>query len=373
MQEHPVLESPPNPIATLDGHEYNYFVGVGYLGFQGHPAIIEAANEAMKKYGMGSGTSRSGYGNNPVLLKVEELVAKFMGTESSLYFVSGYFGNSILLMYLKDQFDYVLMDQNAHYSIQEAGILSQKPILTYQHGDSSDLSRVIKNNVAKNKIPLLITDGVFPITGEIPPLPEYINALEYCDNFLLCVDDAHAFGVVGPNARGSFDHFGITGKQFYSSGTLSKAFGTLGGTIAHSRQFIADLKQKSHFFKGSSPPATPVAGAAVKALEIVMADDFAWIKKLRCNVRFIKKVVLDLGFDIPDNEVPIFCLSSRPDIDYKKLHAQLVNEGYLGYYVPPDHYTGAPPNGGIRFAVFANHSQEQLNRLAELLKRFISK
>lgn len=365
-----VMESAPGPRAVINGREVDYFCGCGYLSLQNHPELIRAACEALKKYGMASATSRSGFGNNPVLLEVEERASEFFGTESSLYYVSGYLGNSILLQGLRDEYDVIFVDRESHYSVIDGASVTHKPVVFFAHLDPENLRKKIRQTLKTSERPLVICDGVFPVSGEVSPLPEYLEVLKEYEGRIVCVDDAHAIGVIGEKGRGSFEYFGLKGEGLYFSGTLSKAAGGHGGIIAGDRGFIEKLKEKSQIPDASSPPSTAVAAATAKALEIMLREP-GLMKKLRDNVAYAKKGFRDLGFETGDSPVPIICLHSRKGVDLKALQLSLFERRIAVFYVAPGTYSSVPQSGAIRIAIFSSHSRGQIDRLLEEIKNFL--
>jgi len=365
-----LMESAPGPKTIIDGKEVDYFCGCGYYALQGHPELIQAACEAAKKYGISSATSRSGYGNNPVLLEVEKLASEFFGTESAIYYVSGYLGNSILLQGLEDQYDIIFVDKESHYSVMDGASLVNKPIVQFSHLDGENLRKKIKKHLKPSKKPLLICDGIFPVSGEISPIHEYLMILEEFDEFYICVDDAHATGVIGEKGRGTFEYFGLKDERLYSCWTLSKALGGHGGIIAGKREFIKKLKEKSNIPFASSAPPTPAAAASAKALEILSKNP-ELRKKLWVNVAYAKKGLRNIGFALNDTPVPIICLHSKEILNLEALQRHLLEKGIAVLYVPEKSYSSVPENGAIRVAIFSSHTKDQIDRLIEEIKRFL--
>lgn len=357
-----VMKSAPGAKTIVNGKKVDYFCGCGYFALQGHPELIKAACEAAKKYGIASTTSRSGYGNNPVLLDVEKKAAEFFQVESVLYFVSGYVGNIILLQGLADQYDIVFTDQESHYSVKDGVAIVNKPAVVFKHLDPEDLRKKLRKHIKPRQRPLLICDGIFAMTGALAPTPEYLEILQQYEQFLLCVDDAHAVGVVGEKGTGTFEHFGLTSDRLYSCGTLSKAMGGHGGIIPGKAEFIETLKQNSNIFYSSSGTPTPSAAATAKALEIVMNDP-SLRRKLWGNVAYAKKRFSEIGFDLGDSPVPILCLHSADGVDFKTIQKNLWEKDIAVFYIAPGSYTGAPEGGSLRIAINAAHSHEQIDRL----------
>ena len=364
-----VMESAPGPRTRINGRDVDYFCGCGYLNLHSHPEVIQAACEAVKTYGLGSATSRTGHGSNPPLLEVEERAARFFGTEAALYFVSGYLGNSIILQGLRHEYDVVFLDDESHYSVSDGVSLSNKRSVTFAHCDPEDLRSRMRENLRPEEVPLIICDGIFPISGEISPLPEYAGILESHERGFLVVDDAHATGILGGRGRGTFEHFGLTGDNLLFSGTLSKAMGAFGGIIPGEEGFIGSLKDNSKIPSASSAPPTPAAAAAARALEI-LSNEPRLRERLLANVSRAKQGLRGLGFEIQDNPVPIICLHGR-GLDLKGMEQRLFEDDIAVLYVPGGGYSSVPEGGAIRIAIFSSHSEEQIERLVARIAEFV--
>ena len=356
------MESAPNARTIINGREMDYFCGTGYFGLQGHPALIKAASEATEKYGIGSATSRAGYGNNPVILDVEKKAAEFFGTESALYYVSGYLGNAILLQGLSPEYDVIFADSESHYSVFDGAAIARKPVVTFAHCNPDDLKEKLHSELKPSQIPLVISDGVFPTSGVIAPLHQYDEILSHYDQSILCVDDAHATGVMGDKGHGTLEYCQVEGERRYASGTLSKALGGHGGIITGTTAFIELLKQHSHIPYSTSSTPIPAAAASVKALEILRLQP-ALRQQLWDNVAYAKNAFHRIGFnDIPDTPVPIICLSPK-GADLPKLQQRLYEQGMVVHYVPGGSYTSVPKAGAIRIAIFSSHTSAQIDSL----------
>lgn len=362
-----VMGSAPNARAVIDGREVDYFCGTGYFGLHGNEALVNAACDATRQYGLGSATSRAGYGNNPVLLEVEERAARFFQAESSIYYLSGYMGNAILLQGLAAQYDVIFMDSDSHYSVIDGAAMANKPVIHFQSRDPEDLKRKLATELKPSQRPLVICDGIYPSDGAIAPLREYDEVLSNYDNTLLLTDDAHAVGVIGEKGHGSFEYCGLQGPTLYTSGTLSKAFGGFGGVIAGSQELITTLKANANVLKAASPPPVPAAAATAKALELV-TNQPEIRQQLWDNVKYTKDAFRALGFDnIPGTPVPVVALSPK-GIELSKLQQELSDQGVVTAYMPGGFYTGVPESGLIRFSIFATHSKAQIDRLVDAIK-----
>jgi len=364
-----IMESAPGPKTIINGQEMDYFCGCSYYSLHGHPELIRAAQEAVARYGIGSATSRSGYGNNPVLLRVEELASTFFGSEASLYFVSGYLGNSILLQGLKELYDIIFVDQESHYSVKDGILMADKPFVLFRHLDPQNLEEKIREELKPGQRPLVICDGVFPVSGEISPLPDYLEVLRNYENSFLCVDDAHAIGVLGEQGRGTFEYFGVKEEKAYFSGTLSKAIGGHGGIIPGRKDFIEKLKSNSNIPYASSATPTGAAAATARALEMFLEHP-EMREKLRENVNYAREKLRNLGFEVAQSPVPIICLFSK-EINLEQLQLYLWSKKIAVLYVPGGSYSSVPETGALRIAIFSNHTREQIDRLVDEINLFI--
>jgi len=375
----PVMQSPPGPETVIDGQRYLYFGGTGYLGLAGHMEVIEAACEAVRRYGLHTATSRSGFGNNPPTLEVERRAAEFFGQEAAFYFSSGYVGNHILIQALAGRFDVVFADAAAHYSLEEAARLSGQPVTRFQHADPDDLQRLLQQQRRPNERPLVLTDGVFSAGGDIAPLDQYVETLSRYEGASLLVDDAHGFGTLGDNGRGTLEHFGLWGPSVNSAarpagpglfvvGTLSKALGGFGGILVGSDEFVRQTRASSHYFDGASAPPSPVAGATAKALEIVIREP-QLRARLRENVLCLRQGLRGLGLTATDSPSPVVGLAVGDARNMQRLHRALKEQGILVPYFAT--YSGTGKEGLLRIAVCAAHTSAMLQRLLSELARIV--
>ncbi|MGE5602061.1 MAG: aminotransferase class I/II-fold pyridoxal phosphate-dependent enzyme, partial [Nitrososphaerales archaeon] len=196
-----LMESAPGARTLINGRWRDYFSGTGYLGLQGHPDLVATAAHALQQYGLTTGTSRGGYGEHPAFHAVEAAGARFFAQERSLYTVSAYLGSGVLLQGLAGEYERVYLDAAAHFSVREAAAASGAPVHKYRHCDPASLKEVLAQTLGPRERPILLTDGVFPISGEIAPLADYRCLLAEFDGSILCVDDAHATGVIGSQGR----------------------------------------------------------------------------------------------------------------------------------------------------------------------------
>lgn len=361
-----IMESAPGAEAVINGKKCIYFGGTGYFGLQNNPEVIQAGIEAFKKFGVHIATSRTGFGNNPVLLEAEKKIAEFFGTEDAVYFPSGYLSNIVLVQMLADEYDAIFIDETAHFSIRDAIYSARKPVFSFRHRDPNDLRKQLRDNLKPGDIPLLMTDGVFPTFGLIAPVPDYIKALEPY-NGIMCLDDAHAVGHLGSNGRGTYDYYGVRSDRLHFAGTLSKAFGGYGGFVPASRKLIDKVRASVGVYSGATPTPTPIAAATIKAIELVRKHP-EWREKLRKNTALGKDGMKKLGFEMNDTPIPIITWTLKSAEMMKKVQHELWSRGIAVAYLK---YVGAPAGGVLRASIFSTHSEEHIRRLLAELKKLL--
>jgi len=365
------MQSPLGPRVVIGGRERDYFSGTGYLGLQNHPLTVQAAVDAIQRYGMATGTSRGGYGDHDIYDALEAEARRFFDADQALYYPSGYLSAAVIAQGLRDRYERIFIDESSHYSVWDGARLTGKPIVAFRHCDAQSLAECLRRELRPRERPLVLTDGIFPISGEIAPLDDYQQVLRGYPDAWLCLDDAHATGVLGPYGRGTLDHFGIfsgslpgdegasAGIHFVAGHTLSKAIGGYGGLIAGSEALIEEIKGKSRVYIGASPTPLPIAAATRQAL--VLAGDKSLRERLRINVMHARSGLRKLGWPLDDSPVPILCLGARPGIDLGRLKAALFDRDLCVAHVTG--YSSTPPGGALRIAIFATHTIEQIDQL----------
>lgn len=359
-----VFTSPLGARIWIEGRERDYFSGTGYLGLQNHPRVQQAAIETIQRYGMATGTSRGGFGEHAVYDALEEQARLFFGSQAVLYFTSGYLGALILAQGLRERYERIFVDAWSHFSILDAARLAGKPLHTFQHLDSVDLAAQMQTHLLAGERPLVLSDGVFPISGEIAPVPDYLPLVKRYGG-LLVLDDAHAYGALGAQGRGTLDHWQIEDENCLTCGTLSKALGGFGGVIPASKDVLEELERNSRIYTASSPLPLPVASAAACALEIARTQP-ELRERLRQNVRLARAGLRAAGWPVEESLVPIICLRKQEGLDLEKIKNRLYENGICIAHVRT--YSSTPPGGALRIAIFATHSKDQIQRLVESLK-----
>ncbi len=361
------FQSPVGPRVRIGGRERDYFSGTGYLGLQSHPAVLQAALDTLLEYGLSTATSRGGYGEHAAYDRLAEAVRTFFGAEDSLYYASGYLGTIILAQGLRDHYEQVFIDEACHFSVFDAARISGKPVTTFRHLDAADLAARCREKLQPGERPLVMSDGLFPISGELAPVPDYLPVVEEFDG-LIALDDAHAAGAIGAHGRGTLDFWSVNNSRCYSACTLSKALGGYGGLIADTSERIAELDRNSRVYVAASPTPLPVTAAAAKALTLAHQEPERRAR-LWQNVARARTGLRSLGWDLPDLPVPIICLRVRPGLDFAKIKDALFEQDICIAHVK--NYSSTPAGGALRIAIFATHTEEQIDRLVAALRKLV--
>src|SRR5208337_1481191 len=291
----------------VDGKKVLMFCSNNYLGLSNHPKLKEAAINAVRSHGAGSGSVRAIAGNMDLHVQLEKRLAKFKEAEASLVYQTGFAANSGLIPQLVGKEDIIISDELNHGSIIDGVRLSHAEKGVYKHGDMGDLQHVLeeseKHRPSYRRI-LIVTDGVFSMDGDIAPLDKIAN-LGAEHGAMVYVDDAHGEGVLGEGGRGIVSHFKLKRDEVHvEMGTFSKAFGVVGGHISGSRDLVnfAYNKSRTWLLSGSHPPA--VVAAATAAIGVLESEP-QHVERLWTHTRRFKKAMKDLGFDIGKSETPI--------------------------------------------------------------------
>ncbi|SHE86114.1 glycine C-acetyltransferase [Marinitoga hydrogenitolerans DSM 16785] len=363
-------------IRTLDGAQGAWFEVDGkkvlnlcsnnYLGFANYERLKKAAIKAIEKYGVGPGAVRTIAGTMNIHQQLEKELAEFKKTEATLVVQSGFNANQAVIPAITTAEDAILSDELNHASIIDGVRLSKAKKYVWKHKDVKDLEEKIKeakDNGARRL--LIITDGVFSMDGDLAPLPEIIEVAEKY-NAIIMVDDAHGEGVLGDSGRGIVDHFHLHGHVDIEVGTLSKAFGVVGGFVAGKKELIDYLKQKARPFLFSSSLSPAEAGAALEAVRILVESGNV-VEKLWDNAKYFKEKLNALGFDTWHSETPITPVMLYDAKVAKEFSLKLFEEGIFAQSI------GFPtvPKGlaRIRVMISAAHTKEDLDFAVEKFEK----
>jgi len=364
-----VLEDEQEPVCTFDGKQVINLASNNYLGLTTHPKLREAALEATRNYGVGSGAVRTIAGTMKIHMELEEKIARFKNVEACVVFQSGFAANAGTVSAILGKEDFIISDELNHASIIDGARLSRAKILVFRHKDAAHAEEQLASVKDQPGRKLLITDGVFSMDGDIGPLPALCDLAEKYGAIMM-VDDAHASGVLGRNGRGTIDHFNVHGRVDVQVGTLSKAIGALGGYVCGSRDLIEFLYHRARpfLFSTSHPPS--VAATCIAAFE-VLEQEPERIEKLWENTRFFKKELGRLGFNIggvntPASETPITPIIVGEGRLAMEFSRELFKEGVLGTGIA---FPTVPEGKArIRTIMTAMHTREQLEKALETLQ-----
>ena len=360
-----VLESESAAESKFDGKNVINLASNNYLGLTTHPKLREAALDATRKYGVGSGAVRTISGTMSLHMQLEERIAAFKNVEACVVFQSGFAANAGTVSAILGPEDHIISDELNHASIIDGCRLSRAKIHVFPHKDFAAAERILSELDSVPGRKLLITDGVFSMDGDIGPLPGLVAAAEK-HGAIMMVDDAHASGVLGRNGRGTIDHFGVHGRVHIQVGTLSKAIGVLGGYVCGSRALIEFLYHRARpfLFSTSHPPS--VAASCIAAFDVLESEPER-IQALWDNTKYFKAGLTAAGFDTGMSETPITPVIVGEAKGAHELSRLLFEEGVLATGI------GFPtvPKGKarVRTIVTATHTRQELDRALEAFQR----
>ncbi|MBO2532224.1 MAG: glycine C-acetyltransferase [Planifilum fulgidum] len=358
------IESEQGSRVVIRGKEVIQLSSNNYLGLTTHPRLKEAALEAVRTYGAGTGSVRTIAGTFSMHERFEEKLARFKHTEAALVFQSGFTANVGVIASILGEEDVVISDELNHASIIDGIRLTKASRRIYRHADLDDLEKALKETQSA-RTRLVVTDGVFSMDGDIAPLKEIVELCERYDAIVM-VDDAHASGVLGKNGRGTVDHFGLHGRVHIQVGTLSKAIGVLGGYVAGSRTLRDYLihRARPFLFSTSHPPAVTAACSA--AIDVLLEEP-ELIDRLWENTRFFKEGLRKLGFDIGDSQTPITPVIVGEGAKAMALSDALFEEGVYAQGIA---YPTVPKGKArVRTIVTATHTREDLQQALDAFER----
>lgn len=358
------ITSKQGPEVEMDGHKVLMFGSNAYTGLTGDERVIEAAHKALDKYGSGCAGSRFLNGTLDIHVQLEKELAEFEHKDDALCFATGFSVNAGVIAMVVGRGDYIICDDRDHASIVDGRRLSFATQLHYKHNDMEDLERVLQK-LPKEAIKLIVVDGVFSMEGDLVKLPEIVE-LKHKYNCSLMVDEAHGLGVFGKQGRGVCDHFGLTDEVDLIMGTFSKSLASIGGFIAGDADTINFLRHscRTYIFSASDTPAA--TAAALEALHILQEEP-SRLEHLWDVTNYALKRFKEEGFEIGDTESPIIPLYVR-DIEKTFMVTKLAfdNGVFINPVIPP---ACAPQDTLVRFALMASHTQEQVERGVQILKK----
>jgi 8-amino-7-oxononanoate synthase len=350
------IGSATGPSVEIDGRQVLLLCSNDYLGLAGHPALVRAAAAAMERFGFGTGASRLVSGTTDLHGELEQAIASFKGTESSIVFNTGYAANTGIIPAVAGEGDAIFSDELNHASIIDGCRLSRARTVVYRHRDLDHLEALLRGRRSRRK--LIVTDGVFSMDGDIAPLPGLVDLAER-HGAMLMVDDAHGTGVLGSAGRGTAEHFGVGGRVHIQMGTLGKALGSFGAYVAGDRGLIAYLMNtsRSYIFSTSLPPA--VCAASLAALE-VLAKEPERREHLRRNRQRMADGLAARGIGLCGSETPILPLLIG---DPARSLAAAQRAFELGVIAPAIRPPSVPAGmSRIRATIMATHTSADIDR-----------
>lgn len=351
-------------VTDIDGHKILMFGSNAYTGLPSDPRIINAARKALEKYGTGCAGSRFLNGTLDLHIQLEKELAEFMHKDDVLGFSTGFSVNEGVLAAVVGRGDYIICDDRDHASIVDGRRLSFATQLHYKHNDMDDLERVLAK-LPHEAIKLIVVDGVFSMEGDLAKLPQIVE-LKHKYNCSIMVDEAHGLGVFGKQGRGVCDHFGLTDEVDLIMGTFSKSLASIGGFIASDFDTINYLRHtvRTYIFSASNSPAA--TAAAMEALHVIQEEPER-IENLWKVTNYALRRFREEGFEIGDTESPIIPLYIH-DTDKTFLVTKLAYDAgvFINPVIPP---ACAPQDTLVRFALMATHTQEQVERGVQILKK----
>ncbi len=358
------IQSDQDTVVLIGGRKILMFGSNSYLGLTNHPKVKEAAKAAIDKYGTGCAGSRFLNGTLDIHVRLEEKLASLVGKDGALCYSTGFQVNLGVVSLLAGRNDYLLLDELDHASIIEGSRLSFSKVLKFAHNDMDALECKLKV-CNKERIKLIVVDGIFSMEGDIIKLPEVVKLAEKYDASIM-VDDAHSLGVIGKNGSGTASHFGLTDKVDLIMGTFSKSFASLGGFIAADKEVINFIKHNSRSLIFSAS-MTPASAASVMAAIEIMESEPERIKHLWDITAYALKGFKEAGFDTGKSETPIIPLFIRDDIKALQLTQMLLADGV---FVNPVVSPAVPREDClIRYSLMATHTKEQVEISIEKITR----
>lgn len=358
------LEGCQDRRVVIDGKPVINLCSNNYLGLAQDARVREAAVEAIRRYGIGSGASRLVCGNMAVHQALEEKIAAFKGQEACLVYTSGYCANTGIIPSVVGRDDLVLSDRLNHASIVDGIILSRAKLRRYAHGDTESLEGILNGNRGHGQR-MIVTETVFSMDGDIAPLPDIVSVAEKHD-CLVMVDEAHATGVLGKNGQGAAGHFGLENRIDIQMGTLSKAIGCQGGYVCGSRTLIDYLINFSRQFIYTTALPPAVAAACIKAIQVIETEP-GLRARLWDNVKYLKSGLDSMGFDVKGSQTPIIPLLVKDAAAATNFSLKLLEAGVFIQAIRPP----AVPEGQsrLRLTVTAGHEREDLDRALDAIKK----
>jgi len=357
-----VLESPQSARVTVDGREYTAFCSNDYLGLAAHPELIEAARQGAERFGVGAGASHLILGHSAAHHELEQRLAAFAGFPRALLFSTGYLANLSAVTALVGREDAVFADRLNHASLNDAALLSRAQFKRYPHAGLDSLGRLLAASKARRK--LVVTDAVFSMDGDIAPVPDLIALCERHDAWLL-LDDAHGFGVLGREGRGTLAHFGANSPRVIYMATLGKAAGVAGAFVAGESEVVETLMQRARPYIYTTAAPAMMAVALMKSLDLIRDGD-SKRHHLQSLIGCLRQQLKPGHRRLMPSQTAIQPLVIGSNDDAVAVSEALARDGLLVPAIRPP--TVPQGTARLRISLSAAHSVEDVERLASALK-----
>lgn len=346
-------------VTTLDGPMVG-FSGYDYLSLILHPQIERESIAALKRLGTGTSGVRLLTGTNILHRRLEERLATWLGTESTVVVTSGFMANLATAGAVIGHDAFVIADELTHRSMTDGLHMTGVPFVTFKHNDLVDLERLLHDNATKQRI-FIVTEGIFSMSGDIPPLPGIVD-LKKRYGALLVVDEAHSLGVLGSHGRGAVEHFGIDPLEVdVITGSLSKAVPSNGGFIAANLDIAAVIQHEASAYLFSAALDPVSTQAALTAIDIIERD-LGRRERLQRNIQVLRDALRLNGYEVTDEPSPIIPVQIGVAVDAYKVAVELGRRGML---VSPVGFPAVPRNKAIlRLCVNVAHTHQMLQQLA---------
>ncbi len=370
------VQGEPGPVVEMEGRERITLGSNNYLGLTTHPAVKQAAREALEAYGTGLTGSRFMNGTTPLHLELEREITEWMGTEDALVFTTGYQANVGCIATLLEPGDTVICDSGDHASIVDAVMMSRARIRPFRHNRLGKLATMLERAAQDGGGALVVVDGVFSMEGDLAPLPDVVALCEQ-HGARLMVDEAHGVGVLGATGTGASEAFGVADRVDLRMGTFSKSLASCGGFIAGPAEVIDFLRVQARAFMFTAAAVPAAVGATLGALRVIRSDEGReLLARVLDNARYLQRGLDELGFDVagptamPDGSdvlTPIVPVTIGDDWRAVLFWKALYDAGvYANVALYPAVQRGAAL---LRTSVMATHEREHLDRALEAFER----
>ena len=363
MRESEPLQQVNRTYIRCRGRKLSYFGGCDYFRLASHPAVQEAIQKGLRRFGLNVAASRLTSGNHVLFHQLENRIATFFGADAALLTNSGYVTNLVVAQSLAGQFSHALIDESAHLALQDALPFLDCPGLKFKHRDPDDFARALKR-CGRGARPIALTDGMFARDGSVAPLKAYLKLLPR--DGLLVVDDAHGGGTIGRSGKGAVEVEGVSRARVVQNVTFSKAFGVYGGAVLCSKTLRARLVERSRIFAGSTPLPLPLAAGVLRAIELLQKDK-SLRRRLTANSNYVKRALRKAGLALPDAPGPIIPLVPKHGGEIERWQTALLAARVFPSFTQ---YPGSEASGYFRFVISSEHTRAQLDRLLNILVTF---